>query len=134
MARIDDGTNDIELISLTGTLSPRADEIQDITRPGVDGHAFRRTGERAPAFQSRLLLDLADPTGDLVLDTVRNLRDMQGKVVTIDDDHGFEHSGVVCLAMTIVRQDKILAAGGGVSDSTPNWLIEARATFQPTLR
>ena len=134
MASIDDGSILIELISLSGRVSPRADTIQEVTRPGVDGHSFRRLGERAPAFSSRLLLDIADPTGLQVTDTVRQLRDMQGKVVTIIDDHGFQTENLVCLSMILVRHDEIIAGAGGVAETTPDWLVEFRAQLQPTDR
>ena len=115
-------------ISMTNILDLQGEAVLDITRPGVDGVAYHKIGERSRPVNVRTIADIFGAAS--VKTTMAAYKAMQGTLVTVQDDFGNSFSNVMVLNVQITRARKVETVSGGLiaGDHT----IEAAWTLQAT--
>ena len=113
--RILDAGTTWDFLDLSGWPAPVADEIEEITRPGFDGHAFRKIGKRGTVFSMTGSRDVTDAEA---ITWSEGLRALQGKVVSVYDGLGNQYDNVVVRRATLSSQQRIRAAIGGFNASS----------------
>ena len=123
------GIANYDFISFKGGLGPTGENLEEITRPNVDGIAYRKTGKRALPFQmiSTVDVDSAEDAKDLLLD----YKLLQGSLWTIEDDTGKEWENVAVIEIEHLYTRKIEGAVGGVS-TNKEYLMACRWSLQMT--
>lgn len=125
MAHTWDKIGSLEFIELQGDLSEPGIEVEEITRPWVDGVAFRRMGTRGRPMQLRGLVDVANAAAaDALLDTYKAL---QGTLVTIRMKT-VNRANYIVLNVEILGRRKVSTVSGGTTSGV--WLVESGWTVQ----
>jgi hypothetical protein len=111
---------------MAGALPSDPEErVEDITRPEIDGHAFRRLGKRGAAVQVTTEVDTANATTALAA-----YRALIGTLVSVVRSDGATVTQVLVQDVTGVHTKKLTGAAGGVNGG--NWLLTAQWTLLPT--
>ena len=114
-ARIQDRLGNRYLfISLKGHLNPSGQLVQDITRPGIDGVAFRLQGLRN---EPQEMISI-EPLSSILVKTTRmdRYRALQGKPVRVTDDFDQDFNAVVLRADFSDLKPLIKSVGGLVTN------------------
>ncbi len=104
------------MITMTGTPRLLEERLRDITRPGVDGSAFKKLGKRAEWFEIRTMSGAASAAAANTL--IEGYRDLVGTLVVLVDDHNITWNNVVVLRITQAAIRKISTPAGGTADMT----------------
>lgn len=116
-----------QYITLIGALNPGGESLQEITRPGVDGHAWRKAGKRGPVFQLMAVKDVS--TAADVTTLVDGMKGLQAAdPVTIYDDQGNYMTNAKILQVDHVRTQYVATPVGGVN--VGNYLVTLRVHVQ----
>jgi len=117
-------------IRLRGRLRGMAERLAEITRPNVDGQAYRKSGKRAPvsSMESLVDIDTAENADALAL----NYEALKGTLVTVVDDLGIETQNVAVLDVDVSAARAVTGAGGGLCESGSNYLVRATWSLQVT--
>jgi hypothetical protein len=92
-------------IILRGGVEQFGETLEDITRPGQDGLALRKIGERGPVFELVSIVDVSSASGAQTL--YETYKGDQGDIVNITDDRGEIHYNYAVL-------DVRLSSPGGI--------------------
>jgi len=117
-------------ITLRGLVEPMGETTEDITRPGADGVAFRKVGQKSNPFTMTTLVDA--PTFAAAEAAIEDYKRMQGTLQSVTDDLGETHPNVLVMRVEPVRLRKILQAVGDVNPDGSTCLLECRWTLQAT--
>ena len=115
------------VLTLRGEFQTLAQTLEPITRPNIDGVAYRVVGQRGGPFRMLSIVDVDDDAAaEALADTYKALI---GTLVTVLDDHGQTHTNIVVLDSRILRKQPVKQAGGGLSTSqgylvTTVWTLE----------
>lgn len=104
------------MITMRGGPTPEAERIVDITRPGVDGAAYKKIGKRADRFEMMTMSgsnSAANAWG--LVETYRNL---VGTLVTLVDDHDVTWNNVAVHRIANPRVRKVATPAGGTTGMT----------------
>jgi hypothetical protein len=116
-------------ITLKGEIQSVAQTVDDITRPGVDGHAYRQRGKRGRIFEMIGLRDYL--THGAAAAEYVNLMALQGTLVGVTDDRGATAAAVMVLEVErLALEPMIRTVGGLVANST--YLMMTRFLLQST--
>lgn len=97
---------------LSAVYEPTGETVEEITRPGVSGHAFLRLGARGRPYALRGTLFVATAAD---ADTFRAAcLALQGTLVSVVDDAGETHAGQMCLVARPGRLRAVSSALGTV--------------------
>lgn len=118
-----------QFISLRGQVAEPTLQLEDISRPGVNGVAVREVHRRAEPFEMIGTRDADDTAAANTL--LSELQALQGKLVTLIDGYGVTWNNVVVWKAQRVNNDKILKAAGGVS-TNKGALLTVRFLMQLT--
>jgi len=115
------------VLRLTGNLEPGTGErLQDITRAGVDGVAYRKVGKGAGRTQITTLVDLGSSSA--VNSEIEAYKALQGTLVTIVTENGGSYTNVAVLNVTSLPVQKTISAVGGVNGGTHllrcQWVVQ----------
>lgn len=102
-------------ISLNGEVDQLGERVQDITRPGLDGHGYRLGGKRASVFNIVAVVDIDDDGVDSVQDQMAVYKAMQGTKQTFTDSFGSAYANIVILDSRLLRSAAVQGAVGGIS-------------------
>lgn len=116
-------------VTLHGQIEPLGLQVESITRPGVDGHAFRRIGKRAEPSVLTGLLDVVDAAA--VTAALAAYRATQGTIVTVVDGRGVTTNNVVVVMVKVIETRPVGVTSGGLN-ATPAFIIRSEWTLQPT--
>lgn len=112
-----------DFLSLRGDLVPgNAVQVEEITRPGVGGIAYRHTGARGEPFRMVSLVDTATAAAAATL--LRNYKALQGYLTTLADDTGQIWTNVMVLRVTPDQPRQVLAASGIVYLVRCEWALQ----------
>jgi hypothetical protein len=121
----------VEFISITGQVQKPALMIEDLSRVGVDGSAYRKLQKTGKPFEMTGLRDCLTFTDAAT--QVATLRDKIGTQVTLIDNYGASTQAML-LDVTVLDQKKMIAAGGGVNAANATTLLTVGFRFQiPTV-
>jgi len=106
-------------ITLGGTLSPAAEEVETWQTDGQDGYGARTLGKRPPVHVLRPVKDFG--TSSARNSAINTYAGWQGSVVTIIDDVG---NSARCLILNVqhLRSYRVQTAVGGINGG--NHLLE----------
>ena len=120
---------DISFITIKGTPRPMGMETEPLTRPGVDGTAFRELGTRGQPFQVTTIVDVDDAAdAKTALESYAALR---ATLVTLTDDLGNSWANVMVIDVEPIEVKAVESGVGGLSQ-TGGVLVSARWTLQCT--
>lgn len=123
MKRIDDNvTTPIDFLLLNGSPDPLGETLDEITRPNVNSHSYRRQGKRANVYQLFSREDV-DTEAD-VKTRLETYKTFIGKFVTITDSLGNVRDNVMIIAVNMGRQKKIVGASGQLISTTAGAMLE----------
>jgi len=122
MPSISNGTSTHTFVSLKGQVQGCEMMLEEITRKGVDGNAFRQLAKHGEPFQLDGRRDCNNNADAGAVFTAMQ-QAYQGKVVTVVDDLGKTHANLVCLAVNRVDSFTLARAVGGVSTGKGAFLV-----------
>lgn len=118
-------------LSMIGpALGPPAETLEDISRLGLDGHAYRKVGKRSEPVQVQTLIDVADAAAAKTL--TENYLGIQGTLVTVTDAHGNAEEHVCVLRVGDFRVSEFKTGVGMTSDAN-TLLVRALWTLQVSI-
>jgi len=118
-------------ITLKGTVEPGTGENLDvITRPNVNGVAYRKIGKRSNPFVMSGIVDSL--TEASAKDLVYDYKELQGTLVTIKDERGRTWTNVAVLGVRTVSIIPIKTSVGHLSVTNPTQLLTTQWTLQHT--
>ena len=124
------GIGSYNFIKLSGGINPgTGEQVEEITRAGVDGVAFRKIGKRGFAFEMRSVVDVADAAAAQTL--VGNYKALQGSIVNIVDDTGRTWNNYIVLRVRPIQARPVTSATGGLVND-PEYLVSASWIMQAT--
>ena len=116
-------------ITLKGEIQSVAQTVDDITRPGADGHAYRERGKRGRIFEMIGIRDYLNHAAAVA--EYANLIAIQGQIVGVTDDRGATAAAVMVLEVErLALVPMIRTVGGVVANST--YLMTTRFLMQNT--
>jgi hypothetical protein len=97
--------------------------LEDVSRPRVNGHAFRDLGQKSEPVVWVTEADVDDPEFTDLL-----YRSMQGEIVDVVDDDGKDIPNVAVIKVRIVSKKKVIRSVGGLTAG--EWIFTAQWTLQ----
>lgn len=123
------GGGPFTFITLKGEIQSLAKVVDDVTRPGVDGHAYRENAKRGRIYEMVGLRDYLDNAAAVA--EYADLMALQGTIVTVIDDRGATAQNVMVLEVERLALEPMLKSVGGlVANST--YLMTMRFLMQNT--
>lgn len=117
------------VISVGGAMNLGTGEnLEHITRPHVDGVAYRKVGKRGKPFNLQTVVDLG--SGVACKTELEVYKDLQGTLVTVQDDVGVQFTNLAVLEVQRVSVVQVISPVGGVNGG--NHLLRCAWTLQPT--
>lgn len=104
------------------TLEP-LETVEEISRDNVDGHAFRRRGQKSEPVEWITEADVDDPEFTQLL-----YHSMQGEIVTVVDEDATDTDDVMIVKVEVIGKKKIVGAVGGITAGS--WMVTARWILQ----
>lgn len=118
-----------EFLSMIGpALGPAAETVEDISRAGLDGHAYRKVGKRSEPVQLMTIKDVLNAAAAKTL--IENYLACQGTLADVTDAHGNETTDVCVLRVGDFRVSEF-KTGVGMTSDTNTLLVRALWTLQP---
>ena len=109
--------------ALSGGFQVAGQSVQDITRPNVDGHAFRFFGKRA--FQG-VFTSHADVASSAAAKTeIENYQALRGTLVTVIDGIGRTWTNVIVRGVRERRAFRVINSAGGLGSGGERWVVIA---------
>ena len=106
---------DQSFVVLNGQIQNFSETLDDVTRPHVDGVAFRKVGLRSMPFNMTSIADVADAAA---ADTLYNSYQADvGDVVDVTDQLGESHTNFIILKCVRVAQKESPRIVGGSNSS-----------------
>ena len=104
----------IDVLTITGGIVPGTGEnLQDITRPRVDGVGLRKLGKKGRPFSVTTFADM--DTAAETKTVMESYKAKQGTLVTVVDDMGQSFTNVAVLDVTPNPPTRGLTASGGLT-------------------
>jgi hypothetical protein len=100
-------------LSLRGQVQRPGQTLVELSRPGVDGQAYRREGRRSSIFEMIGTVDVDSAAAAATL--LSNLQTLREDLVTVKDDLAQTFTAVAVLEVSQIEQGKIAACVGGLS-------------------
>ena len=104
------------MIAMRGTPLLLAERLRDISRPGVDGSAFKKLGKRADWFELRTTSGAASAAAAKTL--IETYRNLVGTLVVLVDDHNITWNNVVVLRIAEAAIRRVRTPAGGTGSMT----------------
>jgi hypothetical protein len=115
-----------EFITLSAAILSATSEAVDISRPGVDGQAYREDAYRSPVTIHESVADFT--TMELAEADIAAYEEMQSTFQTVIDDWGATHANVWVRRVLIVQKKTAGLAVGGLSGGS--FIVRARWELQ----
>jgi len=113
------GATTTNLVLVTGAVSKPQDVVQEVTRPGVDGIAYKKEATRGGRFRLRCMVDTSNLT--TLTATIKGFR---GQVASsIYDEHGLEHTNILIEEVTPPRIQRAVTLNGFLADATSTHVV-----------
>jgi hypothetical protein len=116
-------------ISLRGEVEPLGMVLEDVTRPGVNGQAYRQVGQRGQAFE---MVGVADYASLAAANTAyASLKALVGSPGSIIDDYAITSSlNIILLDVRRLGIRPVRSAVGGLLAGSGQALLTVRMTLQ----
>lgn len=121
LKRNDNGTL-FRFIRLFGAVADQTEQVESISRPGIDGVAFRTIGKKSEGTQWNAVRDVETKSDAAQL--VSDLRSLQGEFVELGDEIGTRFFNVmVLLAQANGTPRRITTAVGGREGGDGEYIV-----------
>ena len=102
---------------MIGTVRRPGQELEDISRPKVDGVAYGKGAIRAPISTLRTVATAANAAAAATLEN--EYAELKGTLQTVADDHGTLTSNVIVLDAipTRIKQGGVMVGGADAADT-----------------
>ena len=111
----------------SGVIRPAEEVLQEITRPNIDGHDYRKLGERGPLSEIITTAIVAD--GETAKTTIEAYAALKTQIVEVEDQHESLWTSVMVLGIEILLSKAVAACAGTYAEAT-GVMIVARWTLQ----
>lgn len=118
------------MITLRGRVQPLGDVMEEITRPGEDGHEYRLVGARGAPTELRTESDYETAADAKAAETAYLA--MKGTLQTITYGDGQTRANVMILDVQIESVFRVETPVGGVETGSGNYLLAAMWQVQAT--
>ncbi len=128
----------LQFLTVRRPTAPPAEEPEDITRPNVDGVAFRKTGKRGDHYQLLATVDLVDSAA--VKARIDASMDLCGTVVTVIDDirdgggNGTSWTNQLVMGARVVNANRVESAVGGLGGTASKFILVIEFDLRDTRR
>jgi len=113
MPSISSDSQTFNFITLKGEMEPLGMVVEDVTRPGVNGHAYREDARRGDVFE---MVGFADYTSHTLAESsYASMKARQGKLATVTDDRNTIAQNVMILSVEKVANRPIRGNIGGLT-------------------
>jgi hypothetical protein len=120
-----------DFVSLKGEVNPgTGQQLQELTRSGVDGVAFRRVGRRGYPFRMYSVRDVVNEVA--AQDLIHYYKEMQGQIINITDELGNDWYNVIVLNVRMQQPKYATAISGGLAGVSSGLIVRADWTLQMT--
>jgi hypothetical protein len=125
------GIGSYNFIAFKGGVNPGTGEnLEEITRPNVDGVAYRKIGKKAPPFQMISIADVANDAAATSL--LNNYKALQGTLATIELEGGSTYTNVAVLSVEQMERIPVTGSIGGLVEGSTvilkcRWVLQATA-------
>lgn len=120
----------ITVTTWRGSLDPTGQTVEEITRPGVSGHAYATRGKRAMEGLVRTIIDV---TSAAAIETTRAaVKALQGTSVTVIDGVGNTINNVVVEQVRIISTRAVASAVGGINGTAATHIMEVEWQLKRT--
>lgn len=109
-------------VSLEGLPIPLGERPEEVTRPGADGHAYRKSGKEAPEVRLRSTVDVADAA--TAHSKVTTYLGMRSTIVDVVDDTGETWTNVLIVEVAPEMPQKVATPVGGLNGGA--YVVRAR--------
>lgn len=118
-------TGTLGFVLLEGAVEPLGEVVDDVSRPGVDGHAARKLGRKSEPFSVVSLLDVTNAAAAKT--QVIAYLNQRGKVCTLVDDTLVSWANVLILEVRPFPVKRAIRIVGGlnVSNGGDGYLVRA---------
>ena len=121
----------IIFLTVKGGINPgHGEQVEEITRAGVDGVAFRKIGKRGQPFRLQATVDVLSNLSAQSL--VNACKSLQGALVDISDDTGAGWYDYVVLQVRHVQTKRVMRAVGGLTSGAGAYLVTVDFWLQAT--
>jgi hypothetical protein len=120
-----------EFITLKGEIDlGNGMQVEDVSRPGVNGVAFRLLQRRGEPFRLASTVDVANlaAANTLLLD----YKEMQGTLQDVEDEHGTVWSNLMVLSVRTRQRQYTVGKSGGLVVGNTGYLVLADWVLQAT--
>lgn len=128
MPRIANSDISRDFISIAGVVNRPALVVEEITRPGIDGQAYRIIAKRGQPFAMRAVTDYDQKPDDLV----EEIMGMVGTMCEVEDDSFRSIDKLMFLQCRPIGFSPVVNAAGGVFGADANYVVSFNFTFQAT--
>jgi len=120
-----------DFITLDGAVIPATGEqLQDITRQGVDGVAFRKVGKGSKSFTLKSMRDVATAAAAKTL--TLEYKAAQATVVTVLDATGQSWTNLVVESVQVDAPKFVVSKSGGLDAGSSGYLVGATWVLRAT--
>lgn len=128
----------LQFLTVRRPTAPPAEVPEDITRPNVDGVAFRKTGRRGDSYLLVATVDLVDSAA--VKARIDDSMNLCGTLVTIVDDirdgsgNGTSWTLQLIQAARVASANRVESAVGGINGTAAKFVVEIEFEVRDTRR
>lgn len=112
----------IEFAFVSRTTEPPAEQVEEITRPHVDGMALRKIGVKGQPFRLVAMAGATDK--DAAKTQVNSYKGLAGTVVDVVDDHDITWEKVAIMVVRIPRIKGVTSVVGPMVGATKIITVE----------
>lgn len=113
-------------ITLRGSINPTGTDVIEITRPGVDGHAFMDMGKHAGKSQMQSIADVSNASGAKA--AILAYKALKGTLITVTDDTGQQYTNVLVQEVIATNPKNVKTPVGGLVGGSyllsANWVLQ----------
>ena len=130
--QITDGVNTVEFLAiLRGAVNIPGIMLEDISQPGVDGHAFIDGGIRGEFFELVTMVDLDDPATQAIEKILYG--GFMGSLTTVTDQLLNAYNNILIRRVAPIREVILFTPVGGISNNAgtalwARWLMQNTST------
>ena len=108
---------------------PLGTTLEEISRPGADGHEYRDQGERSEPFTVTALVDVTSAANAAAM--VETVKALQGTLVTVYDDRAQQYDDV-CVERVRCQGIREVKTAVGYLNATPTHDVAFEVTLRMT--
>ena len=109
----------------------KGDKLEEITRPGLDGHAFRAIGKRMKPLMLRGTVDV-DKSSTTVEARMATYKGLEGTLLTFTSEAGDAYESLMLLQVTHINTMQLDTMVGGVGGANADTVLVVEFLLQPT--